>query len=74
MGDSSVDLQTPFPDQVMDRTFYFTDHRELRRAVKNIDGIVTKPLAKAADTFSVDTPMGNFLILQMLVLKNYCKK
>ena len=74
MGDSSVDLQTPFPDQVMDRTFYFTDHRELRRAVKNIDGIVTKPLAKAADTFGIDTPMGKFFNIADVGAKELLQK
>ena len=60
IGDTSINLQTPFPDQVMDRTFYFTDHRDLRRAVKNVDGIVAKSFAKVSDKFNADTPLGKF--------------
>ena len=60
IGDTSLNLQTPFPDQVMDRTFYFTDHRDLRRAVKNVDGIVAKSFSKVADNFNPDTPLGKF--------------
>ena len=60
VGNISYDMQTPFPDQIMDRTFYFTDHRDLKKAVKNVDGYFTKPLAKAADTFGKDTPLGQF--------------
>jgi hypothetical protein len=60
IGDTSLNLQTPFPDQIMDRTFYFTDHRDLRRAVKNVDGIVAKSFAKVSDNFNPDTPLGKF--------------
>jgi|DEB0MinimDraft_10_1074344.scaffolds.fasta_scaffold03606_3 hypothetical protein len=60
VGDTSINLQTPFPDQIMDRTFYFTDHRDLRRAVKNVDGIVAKSFAKVSDSFNADTPLGKF--------------
>ncbi len=34
VGNISYDMQTPFPDQIMDRTFYFTDHRDLKKQLK----------------------------------------
>ena len=61
VGNDVVNLQTPFPDQVMDRTFYFTDHRDLRRAVKNVDGVVAKAFPKIKKEFNPDTPLGKVL-------------
>jgi len=61
VGGESIDLQTPFPDQIMDRTFYFTDHRELKRTVGQIEGVLKKPFNKNTKGFNPDTPMGKFM-------------
>ena len=74
IGDTTLNLQTPFPDQVMDRTFYFTDHRDLRRAVKNVDGIVAKSFAKVSDTFNPDTPLGKFFAQAEVTAKDVIGK
>lgn len=74
IGDTSINLQTPFPDQVMDRTFYFTDHRDLRRAVKNVDGIVAKSFAKVSDNFNPDTPLGKFFAQAEVTAKDVLGK
>ena len=54
-------FDVPWSYQLMERTFTFTDFRDVKRVVNTIDQALSRKINKGVNKFGDDTPIGNLL-------------